>query len=69
MIISWDLHNVIAWIKNKPLLSKTVSRIYIGTIIAAQAYWILEIYANFAYFNGIRTSLSPKNRPLEALWR
>lgn len=69
MIISWSLHNVIAWMKNKPFLSKNVSRIYIGTIVAAQAYWILEIYANFAYFNGIKATLFPKTRPFEALWR
>jgi len=69
MIISWNLHNVVAWLKNRPFLSPIVSRIYIGTIIAVQSYWVLEIYANFAYFNGIKTSLFLSTRPLEALCR
>jgi hypothetical protein len=69
IIMPWTLHNVVAWIKNKPFLSTTVSRIYIGTIIIAQAYWILEIYANFTYFNGIQAWLFPRTRPYEALCR
>jgi hypothetical protein len=69
MITSWTLHNVVAWFKNKPFLSTTVSRIYIGTIILAQGYWVLEIYSNFAYFNGINAYLFPRTRPYEALCR
>jgi len=69
MIISWTLHNVIAWIKNKPFLSRTTSLIYIGTVILALGYWGLEIYANFAYFNGFNTTLFLRTRPYEALCR
>ncbi|KAH7392860.1 hypothetical protein BKA66DRAFT_411587 [Pyrenochaeta sp. MPI-SDFR-AT-0127] len=65
---SWSLHNVIAWMKIKPFLSKTVSRIFIGTVILAQPYWVLEIYANFAYFHGIN-DLFLRTRPWEALCR
>jgi hypothetical protein len=50
---SWSLHNVIAWMKLKPFLSKWWSRFFIGTIILAQPYWVVEIYANFTYFHNI----------------
>lgn len=69
LIISWSLHNVIAWIKNKPFLSRTTSRIYIGTVVLVQAYWVLEIYANFTYFNNINAHLFISTRPYEALCR
>ncbi|SPJ72306.1 uncharacterized protein FTOL_02034 [Fusarium torulosum] len=69
LIISWNLHNVIAWIKNKPFLSKRYNIIYIGTIILVQPYWVLEIYANFTYFNPPYKRLFKTTRPLEALFR
>lgn len=65
---SWSLHNVVAWMKNKPFLSHRVSMIYIGTVVLAQPYWVLEIYANFTYFNNINT-LFLHTRPWEALFR
>ncbi|KAK7538394.1 uncharacterized protein J3D65DRAFT_551628, partial [Phyllosticta citribraziliensis] len=65
---SWSLHNVIAWIKNKPFLSRRVSQFYITTVALAQVYWILEIYANFAYFNNYN-KIFLRTRPLEALFR
>ncbi|KAF7507089.1 hypothetical protein GJ744_010902 [Endocarpon pusillum] len=65
---SWSLHNVIAWLKNKPFLSRRVSLIYIGTVILVQPYWVLEIYANFTYFHDINTVFL-KTRPVEALFR
>ncbi|EUC33681.1 hypothetical protein COCVIDRAFT_85407 [Bipolaris victoriae FI3] len=65
---SWSLHNVIAWMKIKPFFSKPTSYIFIGTIILAQPYWILEIYANFAYFHGVNR-LFLSTRPYEALCR
>ncbi|GKU10216.1 hypothetical protein FLAG1_12134, partial [Fusarium langsethiae] len=69
LIISWNLHNVIAWMKNKPFLSKRNNAIYIGTIILVQPYWVLEIYANFTYFNTPDKHLFPSVRPLEAVCR
>ncbi|KAF1829425.1 hypothetical protein BDW02DRAFT_592634 [Decorospora gaudefroyi] len=65
---SWSLHNVIAWMKIKPFMSKTVSYIFIGTVILAQPYWVLEIYANFAYFHGVN-KIFASTRPYEALCR
>lgn len=54
--------------KIKPFFSKPTSYIFIGTIILAQPYWILEIYANFAYFHGVNR-LFLSTRPYEALCR
>ena len=66
--LSWILHNVIAWIKNKPFLSKKVSWFYIGTVLLSIPYWILEMYANFTYFNNIN-DLFHYTRPYEAIFR
>ncbi|KAF2792124.1 hypothetical protein K505DRAFT_247366 [Melanomma pulvis-pyrius CBS 109.77] len=65
---SWSLHNVIAWMKIRPFLSRPVSLFFIGTVVLVQPYWILEIYANFAYFHNIN-ELFLKTRPWEALCR
>lgn len=69
LIISWNLHNIISWIKNKPFLTKRYNAIYVGTIILVQPYWVLEIYANFTYFNHPYSNLFRTTRPLEALCR
>ncbi|EED15726.1 hypothetical protein TSTA_051630 [Talaromyces stipitatus ATCC 10500] len=53
LIISWSLHNVIAWMKNKAFMARWLSLAYIGTVFLAQPYWGVEIFANFAYFNNI----------------
>ncbi|KAJ6088003.1 hypothetical protein N7467_006917, partial [Penicillium canescens] len=37
---SWSSHNVIAWMKSMPFLSRRVSLFYISTVILAQAYWV-----------------------------
>ena len=67
--ISWVLHNVIAWLKNRPFLGKKVSTIYIVTVMLSIPYWILEITANFLYFNPPYNSLFTRTRPWEALCR
>lgn len=59
---------MIAWMKLRPFLSQTVSRIFIGTVILVIPYWITEIYANFAYFHNVN-NLFLKTRPWEALCR
>lgn len=68
MLADSQLDNVIAWMKIKPFLSRPISYAFIGTVILAQPYWILEIYANFAYFHGVN-DLFLKTRPWEALCR
>jgi hypothetical protein len=55
--------------KNRPFMSRSLSIIYIGTVALVQPYWILEIYANFAYFNNIEVPMYEKIRPWEALFR
>jgi len=54
--------------KIKPFLSKPASYFFIGTVILVQPYWILEIYANFAFFHGVN-KIFLKTRPYEALCR
>ncbi|KAL4895043.1 hypothetical protein BDV59DRAFT_200299 [Aspergillus ambiguus] len=66
--ISWSLHNVIAWMKNRPFLSRRVSIFYITTVLLAQPYWVVEIYANFTFFNNINR-IFLVTRPLEPLFR
>lgn len=66
--MSWSLHNVIAWMKNRPFLSRKVSLFYIVSVIAVQPYWVVEIYANFTYFNNINRVFE-RTRPLEPLFR
>ncbi|KAH6692736.1 hypothetical protein F5X68DRAFT_149253 [Plectosphaerella plurivora] len=69
LLMSWTLHNVIAWMKCKPFLGKRGSYLYIGSIILVQPYWILEIYANFVFFNGNNHALFTATRPYEAVFR
>ncbi|KAL2131849.1 hypothetical protein VTI74DRAFT_4537 [Chaetomium olivicolor] len=69
LIASWTLHNVIAWMKSKPFLGRRGNLIYIGSVLLVQPYWILEIYANFAYFNGHDSQLFSRTRPYEAVFR
>ena len=66
--LSWSLHNVIAWMKTKPFLSKRWSMTFIGTVVLVQPYWVLEMYGNFAYFNNIN-KIFVKTRPYEAIFR
>jgi hypothetical protein len=68
LIISWNLHNVIAWIKVRPFIGRKTSFIFIGTIALVQPYWVLEIYADFTYFNNIN-DIYLKTRVFEALFR
>ncbi|KAJ9613345.1 hypothetical protein H2200_003287 [Cladophialophora chaetospira] len=65
---SWWLHNVIAWMKLRPFLNRTGSRLFIGTVILVIPYWIVEIYANFTYFHNVN-KIFLKTRPWEALCR
>ncbi|KAJ5225918.1 hypothetical protein N7468_007143 [Penicillium chermesinum] len=66
--VSWELHNVIAWMKNRPFLPSRISKLYIITVILCWPYWILEIYANFTYYNNIN-GIFLRTRPLEPIFR
>ncbi|THC90218.1 hypothetical protein EYZ11_010318 [Aspergillus tanneri] len=66
--LSYTLHNVIAWFKIKPFLPRWGIWVYLVTLLLAQPYWVLEIYANFVFFNK-HDLLFLKTRPLEPLFR
>ena len=68
LIVSWNLHNIVAWMEIKPFLSRKVSMCYISTIILIQPYWVVEVYANFAYFRNQNT-IYETTRPMEPLFR
>ena len=68
MYACYTLHNVIAWIKSKPLLGDKASKVYIGTVVLATPYWVVETYANFCYYNNINT-LFLRTRPIEVVFR
>src|SRR6266487_5870434 len=52
--LSWILHNVIAYLKSKPLLNSKMRLIFLLTLMITLPYWILELYANFEYFNNLK---------------
>ena len=54
--------------KIKPFLPKYASWIFIATVILAQPYWVVEIYANFTYFHNVN-KVFEHTRPYEALCR
>ncbi|KAK4940810.1 hypothetical protein LTR66_014876, partial [Elasticomyces elasticus] len=66
--VAWVLHNVIAWLKTKPFLTRRWSIFYITTIALTLPYWIVEMYANYTYFNNIN-NLFTYTRPYEAVFR
>lgn len=68
MYSSWQVHNVVAWIKIKPFLSPMASMFYIGTVILATPLILLQIVNNFRFFNNI-SELYLKFRPYEPLFR
>lgn len=69
LFASYQLHNVVAWIKIKPFLPPWGGKFYIYTLIAVQPFWIAEIYFNFAYFNRLGNPKIADVRPWEALAR
>ena len=66
--MSWFLHNIISWMKIKPFLSRFWSLIFLYSCLLSFPYWVIEIYANFSYFNG-NSNWFKKSRPLELLFR
>lgn len=69
LYISYNLHNVINWIKVKPFLNRWGSWLYIGTVILVWPYWIAEMYFNFEYNNNLGDETFVHTRPWEALCR
>lgn len=54
--------------KIKPFLSRTWSLVFLYSCLLSFPYWVIEIYANFSYFNG-NSNWFKKSRPLELLFR
>ncbi|EED20753.1 conserved hypothetical protein [Talaromyces stipitatus ATCC 10500] len=70
LFASWSLHNVIAWMKIRPFLSRRLSVFYIGTVCLVQPFWIVDTYSIFAFYNNVgATEIYLKIRPWEALFR
>ncbi|BCS00107.1 uncharacterized protein AKAW2_50448A [Aspergillus luchuensis] len=68
LTISHSLHNVIAWMKIRGFFPPWGTRLYLITLLAAQPYWVVEIFANFVFFNRGQ-ALYTTTRPLEPLFR
>ncbi|KAG9255685.1 uncharacterized protein F5Z01DRAFT_552465 [Emericellopsis atlantica] len=69
LYVSYNIHNVVAWIKIKPFLPRWGGRFFIFSLVAVQPYWVLEVYANFAYFNHLGQSWFEWTRYFEPLAR
>jgi len=76
---SYFVHNVVAWIKIRPFFTDTtslfqpktaklVSRIYLVTLALTIPPFVLQIVANFLFFNNIG-QLYSRVRPTEPLFR
>ncbi|PYH67155.1 uncharacterized protein BO88DRAFT_466566 [Aspergillus vadensis CBS 113365] len=68
LTISHTLHNVIAWMKIRGFFTSWGTRLYLISLLAAQPYWVIEIYANFTFSNRGQ-ALYTTTRPLEPLFR
>jgi hypothetical protein len=68
LYVSWVVHNMVAWLKIRPFLTKRASSIFIGTLCLSVPPIILQIVNNFLFFNNIK-DLYVKVRPFEVLMR
>lgn len=69
LFISYQLHNVVSWLKIRPFLPKWGSRFFILSLLAVQPFWIAEAWSNFEYFNSLGSEANIRMRPWEALVR
>lgn len=69
LYMSYTLHNVIAWLKIRPFLPRWGGLFFIFSLLAVQPYWILEMYANFQYFNNLHGKIFELSRYFEPLAR
>lgn len=69
LYISYNLHNIINWIKIKPFLGKTGRWVYLGTLIVVWPYWIAEMYFIFGYNSPNGSDYFKHLRPWEFLCR
>lgn len=69
LYISYNLHNVINWIKIKPFLGTYGKWVYLGTLMAVWPYWVAESYFLFEYNNNLGSDFFVYLRPWEFLCR
>lgn len=69
LYISYTVHNVIAWLKIRPFLPRRGGLFFIISLLAVQPYWIVEMYANFRYFNTFNNDVFQMTRYFEPLAR
>ena len=69
LFISYQIHNIVSWLKIRPFLPKWGSKVFILTILAVQPFWIAEAWSNFEYFNSLGSDANERMRPWEALVR
>ena len=69
LYISYFMHNLIAWMKLRPFLSRRSSIIYLGSLCIVQPYWAVALWTNFVNFNALGENHYKQVRPWEALLR
>jgi hypothetical protein len=69
LFISYQLHNVVSWLKIRPFLPRWGSRFFIFSLLAVQPFWVVECWSNFEYFNHLGSNANIRIRPWEALLR
>jgi hypothetical protein len=69
LFISYQIHNIVSWLKIRPFLPKWGSYLFIGSLIAVQPFWVAEAWSNFEYFNNLGSTANLRMRPWEALVR
>ncbi|PVH93580.1 hypothetical protein DM02DRAFT_481551, partial [Periconia macrospinosa] len=69
LFISYQIHNVMSWLKIKPFLPRWGSYFFIISLIAVQPFWVVEAWSNFEYFNHLGSKVNVRTRPWEALVR
>ena len=67
--MAYLLHDLVAWIKIKPFLSRTASRVFLGLLILTVPYWVLELYGNYTFYNLHRNLPWKRTRLLEGVIR
>ncbi|KAI1855498.1 hypothetical protein JX266_000363 [Neoarthrinium moseri] len=69
LFFSYQIHNVVSWLKIRPFLPLWGSRVFIFTLVAVQPFWVAEAWSNFEYFNNLGSDANTKMRPWECLVR
>lgn len=68
LYLSTLVHNVVAWLKIRPFLTRRGSVIFVGSFIMTIPPVLFQSINNFLFFNNI-SDLYTKVRPYEALMR